>query len=62
MENANIVTSYTKGEGKLFICSNSFVDTEEEKKKTIQKIQLCANKILDNILAKNTDIKEKGIE
>ena len=62
MDNVDIVTSYTSGKGKLFICSNSFVDTEEEKKKTIQKIQLCANKILDTIFEKNTDIKEKGIE
>lgn len=62
MNEENIVKTYSFKEGKVFVCSNSFVSTEEERKKTIQKIQLCANRILDNILQEKTSKNKKGIE
>jgi len=50
MEDAKIIKTYCFDEGKVFLCSNSFANTDEERDKVLKNIQICANKILNTII------------
>ncbi len=59
MDDANIVKTYSFKDGNVFLCSNSFASTKEEREKALKGVQLCANRIIDSILTENSNKQKK---